>query len=56
MRFRDYIKEKMVLIIGTILALVSVEILLLAYNISILIRVYCAFIIIFILVLAILIE
>ena len=53
---RDYIKEKMVLIIGTILALVSVEILLLAYNISILIRVYCAFIIIFILVLAILIE
>lgn len=56
MRFRDYIKEKMVLIIGTILALVSVEILLLAYNISILIRGYCAFIIIFILVLAILIE
>ena len=36
MRFRDYIKEKMVLIIGTILALVSVEILLLAYDISIL--------------------
>lgn len=56
MRFRDYIKEKMVLIIGTILALVSVEILLLAYNISILIRGYCAFMIIFILVLAILIE
>lgn len=56
MRFRDYIKEKMVLIIGTILALVSLEILLLAYNISILIRAYCAFIIIFILVLAILIE
>ena len=56
MRFRDYIKEKMVLIIGTILALVSVEILLLAYNISILIRVYCAFIIIFVMALAILIE
>ena len=56
MRFRDYIKEKMVLIIGTILALVSVEILLLAYNISILIRVYCAFIIVFVLALAILIE
>lgn len=56
MRFRDYIKEKMFLIIGTILALVSVEILLLAYNISILIRGYCAFIIIFVLVLAILIE
>ena len=56
MRFRDYIKEKMVLIIGTILALVSVEILLLAYDISILIRVYCAFIIVFVMVLAILIE
>ena len=56
MRFGDYIKEKMVLIIGTILALVSVEILLLAYDISILIRVYCAFIIVFVMVLAILIE
>ena len=56
MRFRDYIKEKMVLIIGTILALVSVEILLLAYDISILIRVYCAFIIVFVMALAILIE
>ena len=56
MRFRDYIKEKMVLIIGTILALVSVEILLLAYDISILIRVYCAFIIAFVMILAILIE
>lgn len=56
MRFRDYIKEKMVLIIGTILALVSVEILLLAYNISILIRIYCAFIIVFVMALAILIE
>lgn len=56
MIFRDYIKEKMVLIIGTILALVSVEILLLAYDISILIRLYCAFIIVFVMVLAILIE
>ncbi len=56
MNFKDFIKEKLLLIIGTILALVSVEILLLAYDISILIRVYCAFIIIFVLVLAILIE
>lgn len=56
MRFRDYIKEKMVLIIGTILALVSVEILLLVYNISTLIRLYCAFIIVFVVALAILIE
>lgn len=56
MKFIDFIKEKMVLIIGTILALVSVEILLLAYDISILIRVYCAFIIAFVMILAILIE
>lgn len=56
MKFRDFIKEKMILIVGTILALASVEILLLAYNISILIRVYCAFIIIFVVALAILIE
>ena len=56
MKFKDFIKEKMILIIGTILALVSVEILLLAYNISILIRLYCAFIVVFVVALAILIE
>ena len=56
MKFRDFIKEKIILIIGIILALVSVEILLLAYNISILIRIYCAFIVVFVMVLAILIE
>lgn len=56
MKFRDFIKEKMILIVGTILALASAEILLLAYNISIFIRVYCAFIIIFVVALAILIE
>ena len=46
----------MILIVGTILALSSVEILLLVYNISTLIRLYCAFIIIFVVALAILIE
>lgn len=56
MKFIDSIKEKVILIIGTILALVSVEILLLAYNINVLIRLYSAFIVIFIVVLAILIE
>ena len=56
MKFRDFIKEKMILIIGTILALISVEILLLAYNISILIRIYCAFIVVFAVALAIIIE
>ena len=56
MRFRDYIKEKMILIIGTILAISSVEILLFAYNISIVIRIYCTFIIVFVVALAIITE
>ncbi len=56
MKFKEFIKEKMILIIGTILAISSVEILLLAYNISILIRLYCAFIVIFIVIISILIE
>ena len=56
MKFRDFIKEKLILIVGMILALASVEILLLAYNINILIRIYIVFIVIFIVVLAILIE
>ncbi len=56
MKFRDFIKEKMVLIIGIILALVSVEILLLAYHIGILVRLYVAIIVIIVVVLAISIE
>lgn len=56
MSFKDFIKEKMVLIIGIILALISVEILLLAYHVGILVRVYCAVIVIFVLLLSIIIE
>ena len=56
MRFIDFIKEKIILIIGIILALISVEILLLAYKIGILVRLYVAIIIIFVVVIAILIE
>ena len=56
MKFSDFIKEKMILIIGIILALVSVEILLLAYHIGMLVRLYVAFIVIFVIVFAILIE
>ncbi len=56
MSFKDFIKEKMILIVGTILALVSVEILLLVYNINILIRLYCVFIVFFVEIVAILIE
>ena len=56
MNLREFIKEKMILIIGTILAISSVEILLLAYHIGILVRIYCAFIVIFVVALAILVE
>ena len=56
MKFKDFIKEKLTLIVGMILAISSVEILLLAYNINILIRIYIAFIVIFVVGLGILIE
>ena len=56
MKFKDFMKEKIVLIIGTILAITSVEILLLAYHIGLLIRIYCAISIFFVVFLAITIE
>ena len=56
MRFKDFLKEKIVLIIGTILAITSVEILLLAYHIGLLVRIYCGISIFFIVFLAIIIE
>lgn len=56
MRFKDFLKEKLLLIIGIILAILSIEILLLAYNISFLVRIYCAVIIILVVVLGIVIE
>ena len=56
MKFKDFIKEKMMLIVGIFLALASVEILLLAYHIGILVRVYCACIVILVVALAIFIE
>lgn len=40
MNFKDFIKEKMILIVGTILALCSIEILLLAYDIGVFVRIY----------------
>ena len=56
MNFKDFIKEKMILIIGTILAISSIEILLLAYHISLLVRLYCIIIVLLVVELAILIE
>ncbi len=56
MKFMFFLKEKLILIMGIILALSSVEILLLAYHIGILVRLYCAVIIMFVVILSILIE
>ena len=56
MKFKEYIKDKTLLIVSVILALISIEILLLAYNIGIFVRLYVAAIIIFVITLAILIE
>ena len=56
MKFKDFIKEKLILILGIILAISSVEILLLAYKVGILVRVYVFIIVIFMMILAILIE
>ncbi len=46
MKFRDFIKDKVLLIATVILALISIEILLLAYNIGIIAQIYIAIIII----------
>ena len=56
MKFTDFIKEKVILLVGIVLAISSVEILLLAYHIGILVRLYCLFIIIFVVLLAIIVE
>ena len=56
MKFGDFLKDKALLIITVILALVSIEILLLAYNIGILVRVYVAVIIILVIFISIFIE
>ena len=56
MRFKEFMKDKMLLIISVILALISIEILLMAYKIGILVRLYVAVIILFVVILAISIE
>lgn len=56
MRFVDYIKDKMFFIIAILFALASIEILLLAYNIGYIIKIYIAGIIILILGIYFLIE
>ena len=48
MKFKDFIKDKLLLIVTVILALISIEILLLAYHIGIITKIYIALIIIFV--------
>ena len=56
MSFKEFIKEKMILIVGTILVLVSIEILLLAYHIGLLVKLYCAAAVISVVLLSIIVE
>ena len=56
MKFRDFIKDKVLLIATIILALISIEILLLAYNIGIIAQVYIAIIIILVVGISIFVE
>ena len=56
MKFRDFIKDKILLIVTVILALISIEILLLAYNIGIIAQIYIAIIIILVVSISILVE
>ena len=56
MKFKDFIKDKILLIVSVILALISIEILLLAYNIGIIVKIYIATIIIIVVSISILIE
>lgn len=56
MKFKDFIKDKILLIVSVILALISIEILLLAYNIGIIVKIYISTIIIIVVSISILIE
>lgn len=57
MKFNDFIKDKVLLIVTVILALISIEILLMAYsNIGIIVRIYVAIIIILVVSISILVE
>ena len=56
MKFSDFIKDKVLLIATVILALISIEILLLAYNIGIIAQIYIAIIIILVVGISIFVE
>ncbi len=56
MKFIDFIKDKLLLIVSVMLALISIEILLLVYNIGIIPKIYIALIIILVVFISIFVE
>ena len=56
MKFSDFIKDKVLLIVSVLLALISIEILLLAYQIGIIAQIYIAAIIIIVIAISIFVE
>ena len=56
MKFIDFIKDKLLLIVSVMLALISIEILLLVYNIGIISKIYIALIIILVVFISIFVE
>ena len=56
MKFSDFIKDKVLLIVSVLLALISIEILLLAYQIGIIAQIYIASIIIIVIAISIFVE
>ena len=56
MKFSDFIKDKVLLIVTVLLALISIEILLLAYQIGIIAQIYIAVIIIIVIAISLLVE
>jgi len=56
MKWEDYIKDKILLIVSVLLALVSIEILLLAYPIGIIVKIYIAVIVILVVAISIFVE
>ncbi len=56
MKWKDYIKDKILLIVSVLLALISIEILLLAYPIGIIVKIYIAVIVILVVTISIFVE
>ena len=56
MKYRDFIKDKVILIVTIILALISIEILLLAYPVGIVVKIYITAIIVMVVVISLLLE